>query len=150
MKGLLTVSRRALLTRLKADPALAAIVAKADIHGQSPPATPTWPFIKLGPPRILPIRGSCIDGGTVSVDIHAFAKPRYLAQAMIETAEDHAGRIGAAIERAVDCRGETVTAGDAECRVTYQLANMLLQRDRDEADAFHYIASMRVRIMAYR
>lgn len=148
MKGLHTVARRALLTRVKNNAALVALVPKANMHGQSPPATPVWPFTKLGPPQTLPIRGACLDGGTVNIGFHAFAKPRYTGSTMIETAEDHSGRIAAAFERAIDSRGETVTVDGQSARLTYQLADMILQRDPAEADAYHYSATVRIRIIA--
>ncbi|MBM3928764.1 MAG: DUF3168 domain-containing protein [Sphingomonadales bacterium] len=148
MKGLHTVARRALLTRLKNNAGMNAVVSRNSMFGQSPSANPAWPFTRLGPPQVLPLRGTRLDGAAVNVGFHAFAKPRYQGSTMVETAEDYAGRIGAAFEEAVDRSGETVTVDTKTARVTYQLADILLQRDPAEADAYHYSATVRIRIIA--
>jgi len=148
MKGLHTVARRAFLTRIKNDPAFIALIPKANIFGQSPPAVPPWPFSVIGAPQVLPIRAACLDGGTVNIKFSALAQPRKQGGVVIETAEDHAGRIGAAFESAIDSRGETITVDGKAARITYQIADIVLRRDPVEADAYQYSATVRIRIIA--
>jgi hypothetical protein len=142
--------RRALLTTLKADTGLTALVPASSIHplavtGSAGAPEPIWPFIKLEAPRTLRLRAACVVGGTVSVDVNAFAKARYdTAGAMIETAEDHAGRIGAAIEAALSDR-HLALEGGADARV--RLDDIRLLQD-DEPDAFHWFAQVTARVLA--
>lgn len=145
MKGLQRTVRRALLSRLKASAPVTALVGIANIHGQAPLGVLTWPFIKTGGPRTTPRRAACLDGAFVDVPVHAFARARYNATgAIIETAEDHAGRIGEAIEQALDLKGEDVLG----VRIVYECRDMALIPDGAEPDAFHYVTNVRARVTA--
>jgi hypothetical protein len=137
--GLQREARRAALSTLKANAALTAIVPAARIYSQQVPATPAWPFIKLGPPQSLPVRASCTSGADVSFSVHAFAKGL-----PSETAEDYAGRIGAAIETAMDSSRAVFTGGT----IRFRLSEMQLLVDGGEADAFHYFAVVNARVIA--
>jgi hypothetical protein len=142
--GLQILARKAILSTLKADAPLIAIVPAADIHSQRVPAVPAWPFIKLGPPSTIPLRGSCIRGGVVTLAVHAFAKPRISGETEIETAEDYCGRIGSAIEAALDgARIDTSTV-----KIGVKLSDMRLLVDGAEADAFHYVCNANCRVLA--
>lgn len=147
MKGLYRVARRAILTQLKRDPGVTAIVQPTQIHGQAPGVV-AWPFITLGPPQVLPIKATCVDGGAVNTPISGFAKSRMSGNVKVETAEDHASRLGAAIERALDDSGENILVDGKPARVTHRLADMRLLMDGQEPDAFHYSATVRTRIIA--
>ena len=137
--------RRAILTALKADTAVIALVPAASIHPQSPLQEPSWPFIKYGAPAGLPVRASCVDGSEIDVAVHSFAKPRYSGKAMIETAEDHCSRIGAAVLGAIDAHRLPLQTGEsARVRTT----GWQLLQDGDEADAYHHVANFRVRVLA--
>lgn len=142
--GLQRLVRRAVLARLKADSGLTALVPAGSIYPQAIPNEPTWPFVKLGPSGTLRIRAACVDGGRVTLDVHAFAKPRYLGAAMIETAEDHASRIGAAIEAALADQHLTLEGG-ADARIA--LDDIRLLQDA-EPDAFHWFAQLTARVLA--
>lgn len=145
MKGAAREVRRAILTRLKAHAGLTALVPAAHIHGIVPLVEPVWPFIKLGPPLTLPIRMSCTDGATVSMGVHAFARARFNGSGqMIETAEDHAARIGAEIEKALDAKGETFSGA----RMRYLLTDINLMVDGADSEAMHYFANVSTRVMA--
>jgi hypothetical protein len=148
MKGLQRIVRRAIMTRLKASPDVTALVPSTSIYGQSPDAEPAWPFIKMGPPSTTPRRASCLDAGTVLVSVHGFSKGRYSDDVLLETAEDHAGRIGAAIEAALDAKGEDITDGVETGRVRYMLADRLLLVDSGEAGAYHWFANVIARVTA--
>jgi hypothetical protein len=100
----------------------------------------------LGGPQTLPIRAAGVPfGGAIAFDVHAFVKPRLSGGAMVETAEDFAGRIGAAIEAALDsARLSLEGGGTAQLRLT----DMRLLQDADEADAYHYFAQVNARCIA--
>lgn len=143
--GLQRLVRRAVLARLKADAALTALVPAARIYPQAVPGSPVWPFIKLGPPLTLPFSATCAESsGTVSLDVHAFARARESGGTAVETAEDHASRIGAAIEASLHRAGLTLE-GDETARV--RLSDIQLLQD-DEPDAFHYLCRVNARVLA--
>lgn len=138
--------RRAMLTLLKDDPAMTALVAAASIYPQAPPAQPTWPFIKPGPPAGTPIRASCVDGQEITVAFHGFAKARHNgAGGMLETAEDHAARIGAQMARTLDRRRVTLPGGHI-AKITWTGSQLL--QDGAERDAFHTLQTFRIRVIS--
>jgi hypothetical protein len=145
-KGLQRLVRRDVLAKLKANAGVTALVAATSIHSQDPGPEPAWPFLKFGAPQTLPLRASCVDGGTVNFGLHGFSRGRRNgSDALVETAEDHAGRIGAAIEAAVDGARSTLTGVGT---VRYRLADMLLLVDGAEPGAFHYSCTVRARVLA--
>ena len=148
MTGLQRVARRPILARMKADAALTALVPAASIYGQTVPGGPTWPFIKLGVPQTLPITATCLNGAVINIPVDAFARQRQQGGVTVETAEDHASRIGAAIERALHLRGEMVTVDGQPVRLSYTMSDMRLFPDGEEADAFHYSGLIRARVLA--
>lgn len=150
MNGLQRHVSRALRPRLRTYAPLIAIVPAASIYRQGEtPAEPTWPFIRLGVSQTLPTFGTCYRGGDITVPIDAFAKARVNGSGQVlETAEDHAGRIGEAIEDCLHLVGETVTIGDAPLRLRYTMTDIRLFIDGAERDAFHYSAVINVRAMA--
>lgn len=139
--GLQKLVRRALLSHLKADSDLTALVPAASIN---PIGTPTWPFIILRSPTTQPLRAACVRGGQVSWDIHAFAGPREVAGAMVETAEDHAGSIGAAIETALADNWLALPDG---AKAHISLSDIRLLEDGD-TDGYHWFAQINARVLA--
>ncbi len=137
--------RRAVLTALKADAGLIAIVPAASIYPMTVPAEPTWPFIKMGAPSGIPIRGACVDGVSGIFAVHGFSKGRYTGQRLVETGEDHAARIGAAIAAALDKQGLML---DDDIRLHVLWTNSQLMMDGAEAGAFHAIENFAVRTLA--
>lgn len=137
--------RRANLTALKASETLTQIVPAASIHPQSPPPNPTWPFVKHGVITGFPIRANCVDGNEAIFSIHGFAKARTEGGVMVETAEDHAARIGAFIASALD-RKRLPLDGGLWGRVRW--TGSQLMQDGDEADAYHSVQNFRVRVLA--
>ncbi len=148
MTGLQRVARRAILARLKASNAVRAIVNPGAIYGQTVPQGPSWPFIKLGIPQTLPLTAPCLNGAIVTIPISAFARQREQGGLVVETAEDHASRIGAAVERALHLRGEEVIVDGEPARLSYTMTDMRLFPDGDEADAFHYSGLIRAKVHA--
>lgn len=142
--GLQRLVRRAVLTRLKADTALTALVPTGSIYPQAVPSEPTWPFVKLGPLGTLRLRAACVRGGTVTVDVHAFARSRASGGQVVETAEDHASRIGAEIERLLDGVNIGLEGG---AKAKLDLSDIRLLQD-GEPDAFHWFAQLNARVLA--
>lgn len=139
--GLQRIVRRALLTRLKADAALTALVPATSINPLGPPV---WPFIELAAPVTQRLRATGVIGGIVTWDIHAFARARKEGDSAVESAEDHAGRIGAAIETALfDNRLALEGGGVARVR----LSDIRLLED-GSPDAFHWFAQVNARVLA--
>lgn len=133
--------RNAMLAVMKANVPLVALVPKASIYSQWTVAVPAYPFIRSGPPSGVARRGSCLDGLDIVVAMHAFSVGRYTGKKLVEDAESHAARIGAAIAKALDGKVVTIAGGKARIRWT---GPQLLQ-DPEEASAFHSIQNFRVR-----
>lgn len=139
--GLQRLVRRALLTRLKADADVTALVPSASID---PDGEPTWPFIRLRAPVTQRLRATGVNGGLITWDVHAFARAREVAGSEVETAEDHAGRIGGAIEAALaDNRIELEDGSVA--KIEWSDARLL---EDDEPGAYHYFAQVNARVLA--
>lgn len=138
--------RRASLAELKADTALLALVPAASMYPQTVSASPAWPFVKMGSPSGQPIRAACVDGNEGIFAVHGFAKPRTNGSGqVVETAEDHAARIGAAIASALDRKVLTLDGGQ---RARLLWTNSQLLMDGGEADAFHAVVNFAVRVLA--
>lgn len=136
--------RRTILAKLKANSGLTAAVPAASIYTQTTPPDPLWPFIKCGPFNTQRLKASEVNGGTVTFDLHAFARPRKDAGATVETAEDHTGRIGGLIEAALADNRMTLGTGEV---IRVSLSDMQLMQD-DDPDAFHYVAQVNCRVLA--
>ena len=141
MIGAQKLVRRALMTRLKGDAALTALVPAASIN---PPGTPTWPFIVLRAPVTQRLKAGCVNGGQGSWDVHAFAGPRLSGGAVVETAEDHAGSIGAAIEAAL---ADNWLALPNEAKVRVRLSDIRLLQDGDP-DHYHWFCQCNWRVLS--
>jgi hypothetical protein len=134
-----------MMATMKASADLVATVPSARIYGQTMPANPAFPLVRCGSPSSVPITGACVDGAEARVDVHGFTKPRLnVAGAVVETAEDHAARLGALISSALDHAVFDVPGGKARVR---WLGDQLLQ-DPEEADCFHTVQRFRVRVIA--
>lgn len=132
--------RRAGLVALLANAAVTSIVGTR-VYPMVAPSNVTWPFVVWGSPSGSPIRAACVDGMSLIVAVHGFAKARYSGSTMIETAEDHAGRLGAEIAAALDRQMIDIAGGTAS--FTWTGPQLLV--DGSEADAFHTVQNFRVR-----
>ena len=141
MNGLQRHVRRAILPILKADTDLTELVPAARIN---PMGTPVWPFIILRSPVEQRLKAACVNGGQGSWDIHAFAGPRKSGALVVETAEDHAGRIGAAIQAALSDRWLELPDG---AKVRVRLSDIGLLQDGDE-NAYHWFCQCNWRALA--
>ena len=138
---LLRETERAAIISLKADAPLLAILPKAQIDPTV--SAPTWPFIRLDGTQALPQGRGCTARSEVSFQIHSFAKPRYNgANAMIETARDHAGRINSAVVEALQAHAYEV----AGRRYRFMVRSSRLMMDGAEADAWHGIVNVVARV----
>lgn len=142
--GIQKLVRRALLTRLKADAGLIALVPAARIFPQGAPGEPTWPFVRLGGTITQPWKAANTAGGNVTIDIHAFARARESGGQVAETAEDHAGRIGAAIETAL---ADNRLALESSAAAHISLSDLRLMSD-EEPESFHWFAQVNARVLA--
>jgi hypothetical protein len=133
---LITETRRAILTKLKANPVVTGLVSATSIYPQSTPAKPVWDFIKMGVPSSNRFRASCMDGKTIAFPVHGFTKG---TSAM--SAEDRAGLIGEAIFNALDRSTIIITGG----RIRLRISDEQIMPDQGEADSFHYFAVVNAR-----
>jgi hypothetical protein len=139
--GLQKAVRRGILPLLKADGELTALVPSDSINSAGPAA---WPFITLRAPATRPLKAACVNGGLVTWDIHAFAGPRRSGGQDVETAEDHAGSIGAHIERVLADQWIELEGG---ARARLRLSDIRLLEDGD-VDHFHWFAQINARVLA--
>ena len=137
--------RRAGLAAYKADAALTALVPAGSIHPQAPATEPTWPFVKWGAFSPVPVKASCVNGCELTGAAHGFSKGRWDGDQLLETAEDHAARIGAAMASALDGQ-RLALEGGGTARFTWTGSQVII--DGAEASAFHAIVSFRVRVIA--
>ena len=137
--------RRASLAEMKANVPLAGLVAPANMHPQTVPANPTWPFTRMGAPSGQPLTAACVDGNDMIFAVHAFAKPRTDGGTVVETAEDHCARIGAFVASALDRK---VLDLDGGLRARVRWTGCQLMQDGAEADAYHSVQNFRVRVLA--
>lgn len=139
--GLQRIVRHALLARLKADPSVTVLVPAAQID---PVGQTRWPFITLAAPVSQPLRAAGLSGGSGSFDIHAFAGPREVDGVTVETARDHAGRIGQMIEECFKLRRSMLSNG---MTLHVGVTDMRLLPD-DTPDCWHYFAQVNWRVLA--
>lgn len=145
---LLRDTERALLTALKADASLIAIVPKVSIDPQPGTAgvdgtgAATWPFMRLDGTQALPQGRGCTARSQVTLLLHSFAKARKNGSgAIIETARDHAGRMNSVAIEAIHNHGVTIGGR----RYKFTVRSSRLMQDGDEAGAYHGIASILAR-----
>lgn len=142
--GIQAKVRRAILTALKAETSLTDLVAAARILPQGAGGEPAWPFVRLGAAITQPSKAACTAGGDVAMDVHAFARARSSGGQVVETAEDHAGRIGAAIETAL-ADNRLALEGGSIAHVS--LSDLTLMAD-EEPESFHWFAQINARVLA--
>lgn len=61
-------ARRAIISRLTGN------AGGAAIYGEGLPDAPSWPFVLVGAPSVVPFDPSCVDGSSVSLSVHCFAE----------------------------------------------------------------------------
>lgn len=118
--------REAIVTLLKADTALVALLATADkVFGEYPGAQPDRPFVRYGEDDTAPNRSACWEGAVVAFPVHAFSAQKYT---------DEVKGLNAAIVAALD--GKTVDLEDAgKATIIWQGSQVL--RDGADPNAWH-------------
>lgn len=149
MEAMERLAQKDVLSRLKADSALVAIVPAASIHPLIPFVAPTRPFVKLGPAQSLPRKAACLNGAQVLFGVHAFSRGAENGSgALTETAFDHAARIGARIKAALDDKGGTLSDGTSSGQVRYRIMDVSLMTDADDPIAAHWLCNVRATVTA--
>lgn len=131
-------ARRVGMARLREPGPVVDIVADR-VHSQAMVLEPVWPFVKWGAPVVSPISASCLDGAEIDLAVHGYAKGRKEDGQVVETAEDFASRLGAAIAKMLDRYSADIPGG----RASFRWRGSRLQAD--ETDGFHSIQLFRVR-----
>lgn len=117
--------RQAIVTRLRADADLTAIVPEDRIYGRRSPATLTWPFVRCGAMDETPLR----KGTELRVSIHGFSKQQY---------EDEAADINAAVQASLE---DAVIELSPSVKAYMVWIGAQIIEDAAEASAWHGIAT---------
>jgi hypothetical protein len=141
---LIPVRKVAMLAMVAHAPLVAAVPAASIFPQKAVPGAGWTAFIRCGAPSGIPLRASCVRGASQSFAVHSFAKPRVSGGQVVETAEDHAGRIGSLVTDALD--GKILSAGAA--RIKLRSTGFQLLMDPEEADCFHHVAEFSARVLA--
>lgn len=141
---LIRETRRAVLEHLAANPAVTAIVAPSSIHPMQTPPLPAWPFVRFDAPQSTPIDMACVAGAALTFLLHGFAGDRLDGGALVETAEDHASRLGSVLKAALHLRRLPIGDTTALTRVR----SVRLLRDGEESGAYHAVLSCAARVLA--
>lgn len=73
MRDLRLPLREALITHLRQDVALTALVPATNIHGERVPANQAKPYIALSRMDVEAFQAQCVDGGRIPIRLHTFA-----------------------------------------------------------------------------
>ncbi len=141
--GMQRQARRAVLLLLKNDSTLTALVPAERWYPQTTPPDPVWPFGKLGGSTGQRSRAAGVNLAQVAFALHVFARDREESGAVVETAEDYAGRIGEHVERVL--ADNRVTLGDGTV-LRLHLSDLQLMPD-GEPGAFHWFAQVNARVL---
>lgn len=138
--------RRAIVSAMKAEPTITALVPAASILPPQPPSVPTWPFILYGVMISTPLRASGSDGATLTGAIHCYAKG---------PGDEGCGAITGAVAAFLDGpedpddhgpKGLSLTIPAASCVV--QVASDQVIADGSDANSWHGIINLRIMVTA--
>lgn len=141
--------RRAGLSLLKADSALAGFVG-ARIYPPQRPAAPRWPFVGWGVPIVSGFSASCMDGNQTDFVVHVYAATEGTGAQTIG-GEERATEIAARVETVLASAGDVDLASygcpfPAIAHFEWQQTQVV--QDNAEADAFHGIVSFRANVVS--
>jgi hypothetical protein len=139
---LTTELRRASLTALKANAPLVVLVPAASIFSQTAPANAGKPFIKTGTPIASPMRGSCMNGERIRQSFYVRAGVRKSGANVVETAEDHIGRIVAAVKVVLDLANFPIAGGHAKLRFVNDIRRQIDGEAEEYEANIEFIAKM--------
>jgi hypothetical protein len=115
--------RKAIVTHLRADTSVTALVPAVRLYGERAPASPTWPFMRYGVSDAVP-------GYEITVPLHIFSKDPFT---------DDVNAIAEAIGGSLD--GKTLSLADG--RSAYlKWESVRVIGDAAEADAWHAIVTV--------
>lgn len=120
--------RRGIITALKADSGVAALVG-ARVY-EEPPAKVTFPFIRYGFPIVTDFRPDGWTGGNYDLTVHAFS--------VVNT--DEVESIAKAIQLALDEVDVPIDGDGGVLSLVWRTKNII--RDTDEASAYHAIVGL--------
>lgn len=121
--------RQAIVTRLRADADLIAIVPADRNYGMRSPPDSAYPFTRYGSPDAQPFLATCMDGATVGITIHSFSEADF---------EDECASINAALASSLDGAVLTLdTAFPAKAHLRW-LGSQIVP-DATEASVWHGI-----------
>ena len=144
MADLVVALEKAVLTHLKADPAVTAVIPASQIYPQQAPSSPAKPFVKPGTQIAGPLTGHR-QRREIRFPLYVRADMRKNgAGAVIESARDHMGRcVGAIVDSLY--RARLVVAGGT---AQFVLVNDVRRMVDGEADAMEANIEFRARVMA--
>lgn len=105
--------QRGIVTKLKPDTDLQALISNPIRLFQDVPPGPTFPYVTLGPSQRLPDLAECIDGAEIFADLHVYSRGAGYSEAK---------RIGAALIELL--HDATLALGEHVCK-QIQLSNEL-------------------------
>lgn len=120
--------REAIVTLLRADAPLVALVPTARVYGEQPSDDlPERPFVRFGEDDTLPNRTSCWDGASTDFPVHSFSKAKYT---------DEVRQMNAAIGTALD--GKVIEL-DGGLKARLRWLGSQVMRDGADPRAWHGI-----------
>lgn len=137
--------RRSMLIWAKNWPVLVDLIPAASMYPGTVPAARTFPFSRVGSILPAPFRASGLNASASRVNWQAFTKPLMEGDAIIETAEDRAHKIGSAIKDAFD--GKTLTLEDGHKLLLTWIASSP-RADGDEAEAWMTTVTFLAEVLA--
>lgn len=139
-------ARRAGLTLLKGDAALAAIVGER-VYPPQRPAAPVWPFVGWGVAIVGRFEASCMDGNAIDLAVHGYAATDGTGAQTI-AGEEQAATIARRVAAVLDGAEVDLTTYGCPYPATAYFTWLQTQviQDNAEADEFHSIASFRLNI----
>jgi len=139
--------RRTVLTFLKARAVLLDLIPAGSMYPGGVPADRAFPFMRFGAMTPTPFRASGMNASSIRFGLQAFTKPVYdpTTDAMTESAEDRALKIGSTIKESLDGRVLTLEDGH-KVQLTWIASSP--QRDGAEADAWMTTVTMLAEVQA--
>lgn len=122
--------RRAIVTELKADAAIASQVGTR-VYGDEVPAKIEWPFIRVGQIIAGPYDATCLEGTEATFAVNTFAIGDTATMTLNGFIEDHLD-------------GAAPSIGAGAHTVSLDWTNTQIVRDTAEADKFHGIVQFEI------
>jgi len=126
MTDLTLAIREAVVARMRATPALTALVPAASIYGERVPDNRSFPFIRTGEQTVTSFPLGCADDGAYDITIHGFATA---------PSSDDAMKIGAAINDAFAGANAVLVLATAKVVMVWGASGII--RDPEEPDTWH-------------